>query len=210
MSMTNLRAADVLAQRLYQAGCRYAFGMPGGEVLTLVDALEKAGIRFVLSKHENSAGFMAEGVYHRTGAPGILVATVGPGAMNAVNVIANAEQDRVPLIMLTGRVDEDEALTYTHQVLDHRAVFAPITKATFELTARGAGHVADKAVAIATEARPGPVLIDVPISVADAVVDTPAVQKTRPEVSPVAPAGADLDRTRYAARSAAPRDHCRS
>ena len=67
----NLRAADLLARRFYQAGCRYAFGMPGGEVLTVVDALEKAGVQFILCKHENSAGFMAEGAHHMTGAPGI-------------------------------------------------------------------------------------------------------------------------------------------
>ena len=161
-------AYNLVAQRLYQAGCRYAFGMPGGEVLTIVDALEKAGIKFILCKHENSAGFMAEGAHHLTGAPGILVATVGPGAVNGVNVVANANQDRVPLIVLTGCVDATEALTYTHQVMDHQAVFAPITKATFCLTADGADIIADKAVSIATDGRSGPVHIDVPISVADA------------------------------------------
>ncbi|MEM7642406.1 MAG: thiamine pyrophosphate-binding protein [Pseudomonadota bacterium] len=165
------RAADLLARRLYRAGCRRAFGMPGGEVLTLVDALQAAGIEFVLCHHENAAGFMAEGAHHADGAPAILVATVGPGAMNGVNVVANADQDRVPLIVLTGCVDADEAETYTHQVLDHRAVFAPITKATFTLTPGAAAVQADKAVRIATGAaggRAGPVLIDVPISVADA------------------------------------------
>jgi len=74
--------------------------MPGGEVLTIIDALEQAGIEFILCKHENAAGFMAEGVHHVNGAPGILVATVGPGAMNGVNVVANAHQDRVPMIVL--------------------------------------------------------------------------------------------------------------
>ncbi|MCV6598620.1 MAG: thiamine pyrophosphate-binding protein, partial [Mangrovicoccus sp.] len=162
------RCADVLARRLYEAGCRYAFGMPGGEVLTLVDALEKAGIRFVLVKHENAGGFMAEGTWHRTGAPGILLATVGPGAMNGVNSVANADQDRVPLIVLTGCIDADAAETYTHQVLDHRAVFAPMTRAQFTLSPGAAHVIADKAVRIATEARPGPVHIDVPITVADA------------------------------------------
>lgn len=165
-----MRAADVLAARLYQAGCRHAFGVPGGEILTVVDALARAGIRFVLARHENAAGFMAEGMHHVDGAPGILVATLGPGAMNGVNVVANAHQDRVPLIVITGCVDEDEALRYTHQVLDHRAVFAPITKASLRLTAAGADIVADKALAIATEGRSGPVHIDVPISVADQVV----------------------------------------
>ena len=131
-----LRAADLLARRLHEAGCRHAFGMPGGEVLTLVDALERAGIRFVLCHHETAAGFMAEGVWHRTGAPGILVATLGPGALNGVNVVGNAAQDRVPLLLLTGCVDADEALTYTHQVLDHQAVFRPLVKAGFRLTGK--------------------------------------------------------------------------
>jgi acetolactate synthase-1/2/3 large subunit len=180
MTDTPLRAADCVAQRLYAAGCRHAFGMPGGEVLTLVNALEAAGITFHLAKHENAAGFMAEGVHHVDGAPAILVATVGPGAMNGMNVVANAEQDRVPLIVLTGCVDAHDALTYTHQVLDHRAVFAPITKATFTLTAAEAWTVADKAVAIATEGRPGPVLIDVPISVADAPASGPDASAPQP------------------------------
>ncbi|WP_428513604.1 thiamine pyrophosphate-binding protein [Roseovarius sp.] len=202
--MTNsaLRAADVLAQRLYQAGCRHAFGMPGGEVLTLVDALEKAGIRFTLVKHENAGGFIAEAVHHRDGAPAILVATVGPGAMNGVNVVANAEQDRVPMIVISGCVDADEALTYTHQILDHRAVFRPITKATFELTAAGAGVIADKAVALATEPRCGPVHIDVPISVADTQVPADAPRPMRVPASPTAPSGADAARAREALATA--------
>lgn len=161
------RAATHLANRLHEAGCRYAFGMPGGEVLTIVDALEQAGIQFILCKHENNAGFMAEGVHHRDGAPAILVATVGPGVVNGVNVVANALQDRVPLIVLSGCVDADEALTYTHQVFDHQQVLRSITKASFKLTADGSDIVADKAVSIATEGRAGPVHIDVPISVAD-------------------------------------------
>lgn len=184
------RAADLVAERLYEAGCRHAFGMPGGEVLTLVDALEKAGIEFVLCKHENAAGFMAEGAHHVNGAPAVLVATVGPGAMNGVNVVANAHQDRVPMIVLTGCVDPDEALTYTHQVLDHRRVFDEITKATFTLTADGADIIADKAVGIATEGRCGPVHIDVPISVADASA-IPKLRRRAP-AGLAAPAGADL------------------
>ena len=186
-----IRAADLLARRLHEAGCRHAFGMPGGEVLTVVDALERAGIRFHLPKHENAAGFMGEGVHHRDGAPAILVATVGPGVLNAVNVTENARQDRVPLIVISGCVDDDEALTYTHQVLDQGAVFRPVTKASFKLTARGAGIIADKAVAIATEGRAGPVHVDVPISVAAAEVSG-APEPHRAPASPLVPAGEDL------------------
>ncbi|MEL6267702.1 MAG: thiamine pyrophosphate-binding protein, partial [Pseudomonadota bacterium] len=71
--------ADVVARRLHAAGVRHAFGIPGGEVLALVEALERAGIAFHLARHENAAGFMAEGAWHATGAPAVLVATVGPG-----------------------------------------------------------------------------------------------------------------------------------
>ncbi len=192
---STIRAADALARRLYAEGCRYAFGMPGGEVLTLVDALEDAGIEFILAKHENAAAFMAEGTYHRTGAPGILVATVGPGALNGVNAVANAHQDRVPLIVLAGAVDADEAQTYTHQVLDQQAVFRPITKASFSLVPGAAHVIADKAVGIATEGRPGPVHIDVPITVADAPVPA-AAPPHRAKPAPTAPSGPDLDTAR--------------
>ncbi|PJI84257.1 acetolactate synthase-1/2/3 large subunit [Yoonia maricola] len=191
-----MRAADVVAKRLYEAGCRWAFGMPGGEVLTLMDALEKAGITFVLCKHENAAGFMAEGTYHRTGAPGIMVATVGPGALNGINVIENAHQDRVPMIVLTGCVDAEQAAVYTHQVLDQPRVFRPITKETFTLNAGSAHVIIDKALAIATEGRPGPVHIDVPISVADAPAQGTGI--LRAPASAVAPVGPDLDRARAA------------
>lgn len=186
-----IRAADALARRLYAAGCRTAFGMPGGEVLTVIDALEAAGIRFILAKHENAAGFIAEGVHHRDHAPAILVGTIGPGTLNGVNTVANALQDQVPLIVISGCMDADEAARYTHQVIDQQAVFRPITKASFALTAGAAHTIADKAVAIAIEGRPGPVHIDVPISVADAQI-TATTPATRAPASPAVPSGIDL------------------
>ena len=196
-----IRAADALARRLHAAGCRWAFGMPGGEVLTLIDALERAGIRFVLARHENAAGFMAEGVHHRDHAPAILVGTIGPGTLNAVNVVANALQDQVPMIVLSGCMDADAAQTYTHQVVDQRAVFAPITKAGFTLVAGAAHVIADKAVGIALEGRPGPVHIDVPISVADAPVPA-APPALRPHASARVPAEPDLETARGWLRAA--------
>lgn len=184
------RAADIVAERLFEAGCRFAFGIPGGEVLTVVDALEKAGIRVILTKHENCAGFMGEGVMAVTGAPAVLVATIGPGVLNCMNVVANAHQDRVPMIVLTGCVDATEALTYTHQILDHQAVFRPITKQTYRLTADGADIIADRAVTLATEPRAGPVHIDIPIGVADQN-SKPARVRRRPSSAPVAPSDSD-------------------
>ena len=63
-----IRVADIIANKLYEAGSRHAFGIPGGEVLTMIDALECAGLKFQLVKHENNGGFMAEGTYHASGA----------------------------------------------------------------------------------------------------------------------------------------------
>ena len=195
-----MRAADVVAKRLYLEGCRWAFGMPGGEVLTLLDALQAVGIEFVLCRHENAGGFMAEGSFHRTGAPGILLATVGPGALNGINVVENAREDRVPMIVLTGCVDPAMAVSYTHQVLDQRRVFEPVTKASFTLEAGAAHQIIDKALAIATEGRPGPVHIDVPISVADAPATGTGI--LRPSTAAMIPAPAALAEARARLASA--------
>ncbi len=195
-------SADIIARRLHAEGVRFAFGIPGGEVLALIDALERAGIRFVLSRHENAAGFMAEGAYHATGAPGVLVATVGPGVANAVNVVANASQDHVPLIVLTGRVAEAETLTYTHQIFDHQAVLGPLCKASFEARIGACDVLADKAVRLALDPRPGPVHIDLPIPIASAE-HPEAAPPRRPRLSPAAPApGPDLDAAREMFRRA--------
>lgn len=194
--VSSRRVADIVAERLYEAGCRYAFGIPGGEVLTLVDALERAGIRVILVKHENGGGFMAEGVYHMTGAPAILLATIGPGAANAVNFIANALQDRVPVIFLTGCVDMDDAYCYPHQVFDHQALLRPITKESFRLTAERADLITDKALAIAVDDRPGPVHIDVPIGTAAKMPESNVRQRRSPIVPAVPAAGPGLDKGR--------------
>jgi acetolactate synthase-1/2/3 large subunit len=195
-------AAQLVAQRLYEAGCRHAFGIPGGEVLTVMEALKAAGLEFVLVKHENSGGFMAEGTFHVTGAPGVLLATVGPGVANAVNVIVNAEQDRVPLIFLTGCVDPAEAQTYNHQVFDHAALIGSVGKASFTLVDGAVDTIIDKAVSIAMDGRPGPVHID--ISTAIAGREQPAEALTRRVMpAPVAPAsGPDLDFARKLLRNA--------
>ena len=162
------RNADIIAQRLALAGCRFAFGIPGGEVLTLCDAFDAAGLRVILVKHENAGGFMAEGTHHVTGVPGVLFATIGPGVANAVNVVANAWQDRVPMIFLTGCVDVEDSLSYTHQVFDHGAVLGPITKASVTANPGTVAEAIDRAIMIATSDRPGPVHVDVPINVARA------------------------------------------
>ena len=186
-------ASEVIAERLFQEGCRHAFGIPGGEVLALMDALDRAGLNIALVKHENSGGFMAEGTWHTDGAPGVLFATIGPGIANAANAIANAWQDRVPMIVLTGCVPAVEAHTYTHQVFDHVKFLEPVTKAAFRVEAGTAGVIIDKAINIATSGRPGPVLLDVPIDVQQEMSE--AWMKPRfKEQSAMVPSGQDLSK----------------
>ena len=192
-----ITAAQIIGHRLYQAGCRFAFGMPGGEILWLMQGLEQAGIRFILVKHENNGGFMAEGAYHVTGAPGILLTTLGPGVANAVNVIANAYLDRIPLLILSGRIDVSQTAFYTHQVFDHQKVLEPITKGSF-LARDPIEPIIDQALDLMLEERKGPVHIDISPEVAGlsyADYRAPAVQKraaTGPVSSPELLAARDL------------------
>ncbi len=166
MSAAPRSAAQAIARGLAEAGCRHAFGMPGGEVLVLLDALEEAGIGFTLCKHENAAGFMAEGSWQATGAPGVLLTTIGPGLANAVNAIANAFQEQVPLIVLSGCISDSAAEQFTHQVIDQGALLAPITKARFRIAPGTAPLVIAKALSIARSDPPGPVHIDLPDALA--------------------------------------------
>ncbi|MEM8750851.1 MAG: thiamine pyrophosphate-binding protein [Pseudomonadota bacterium] len=173
MEQQSHTGAAIIGAKLKQAGCKHAFGIPGGEVLAILEGLDQAGIKFHLTKHENAAGFMAEGAWHAepagSRAPAILVATIGPGVANAVNVIANAMQDRVPMIFLTGCVETSEGETYTHQVFDHQAMLRPIVKASFRASEGTVGVMMEKALAIAFDGQPGPVHVDVPIGVAENV-----------------------------------------
>lgn len=157
---TMTRVADIAAQTLHAHGVRHAFGMPGGEVVTLIDALQTAGIRFVLARHETAASFMAAAEGTNRGAPGLLVTTVGPGLANAVNGIADAAQEHAPLIVMSGVVDHDIRHRYTHQVLDQAALLRPLVKGSFEVEAKGAGATVARAIRLAMTPPMGPVHID--------------------------------------------------
>lgn len=158
---------DSIGRALKDAGATHAFGIPGGEVLALIQGLNAADIHFILVKHENSGGFFAEGHWHMTGALPVLVATLGPGVANAVNVVVNAMQDRVPLVFLTGCVGGSLIGSFTHQVIDHQAMLRPVVKGTFKLERGKIGEVMREAIALAQAGQPGPVHIDVPVDVAE-------------------------------------------
>ncbi len=153
--------AETLAQTLYDAGVRFAFGMPGGETVEILDAMRRRDIRFELVHHETSAVFMADAVARVSGTPAVALTTLGPGAMNAVPGIAHAHLDRSPVVLITAQKPDALLPDYTHQVLDLHAIFAPITKQTVKITAANVNHAVAAAIALAQEDRPGPVHLQI-------------------------------------------------
>src|SRR5919204_3649542 len=97
-AMTN---ADLIVQTLRAAGITHGFGIPSGNVLPLLDAMRAGGLPFVLTAHEGSAGFAADVMGRLTGAPGLAIATLGPGATNLTTGVGDAFHDRSPLVAIT-------------------------------------------------------------------------------------------------------------
>jgi acetolactate synthase I/II/III large subunit len=162
------RVADIVAKTLHAHNVRHAFGVPGGEVVTLIDALQTAGITFHLARHETSAAIMAAGASAMTAHPELLVTTVGPGLANAVNGIADAVQERVPLVVISGVVDRATRARYTHQVIDHAQLLRPLVKASFEIEPESAASTVARALAIAMTDPMGPVHLDLSPAIAAA------------------------------------------
>src|SRR4051794_17098173 len=123
-----MNTTEIIARTLHDYGVRHAFGIPGNDVLETIRACEEAGIAFVLAKSEPAAAFMADAVYQLTGAPAVLIPALGPGLANAISGIAGAQQERSAMIVLCGEMATAQHGIYTHQVFDHVATAAPVTK----------------------------------------------------------------------------------
>ena len=173
------KTAEIVAEALSEEGVKFAFGIPGGEVLELLDAFRRTGIRFVLTKQELGAGMMADATYQLTGTPGVLVATLGPGITNTTTAVAQAWLDRSAVAVLTGEIATPIKAVYTHQIIDHESLLRPIVKWTTTVGARGAHEQVRKGLAIAKAAMPGPVHFNLPTDVA------PAEQTTGRRFAPV-------------------------
>ncbi len=172
--------ARAIGERLRAAGVRHVFGHPGGEVVDLLEGFRQAGLEFVLARHETGAAFMAEAMASSTGRPAACVATLGPGATNLVTGVAHAYLDRAPLIALTGQLPVERYEATTHQKLDLRALFAPITKWQARVDAGNAVAAIDQALRIAQLPRQGPVFLEVPSDVPLQETDGAAAELSGP------------------------------
>jgi acetolactate synthase I/II/III large subunit len=187
--------ADLIVATLKAAGIDRGFGIPSGNVLPLMEAMRNGGVEFVLTAHEGSAGFAADVTGRMTGAPGLAIATLGPGATNLATGVGCAWLDRSPMIALTCNLNTDQLGRRIQMWIDHHALFAPITKATLRLES---GHIAEtvnKAIRLALAEPRGPVHLNLPEDVALAPVREAATSALplAPETRP-APAAADLAR----------------
>src|SRR3954452_20100974 len=171
-----MRGADALVRALARAGVDTVFGIPGGACLPVYDALYDSSIRHVLMRHEAAAGHAAEGYARAGGKVGVAIATSGPGATNLVTAIADAQMDSSPTLFITGQVKTALRGTNAFQEADVIGITQPLVKHSIaiERTDDIAQAVVD-ALRIASTARPGPVLIDLPSDIASA----PARDATR-------------------------------
>jgi acetolactate synthase-1/2/3 large subunit len=155
------KVADALARTLKKYGARFAFGIPGNDVLETLRACEDQGIEFVLGKSEPSCAFMADAVYQLTGAPALLVPALGPGISNAMSGIAGAMLERSAMLVLCGEMGSANMGIYNHQVFDHVALARPVTKYAEQLNPKRAAQQVAKALDIALAYPAGPVLLNV-------------------------------------------------
>jgi acetolactate synthase I/II/III large subunit len=159
----HMTGAELLIRLLEHQGVRIVAGIPGGALLPLYDALGRSRIRHILARHEQGAGFIAQGIARRTGKAAVCFATSGPGVTNLVTAIADAKLDSVPLVCIAGQVPTALIGTDAFQEVATLDIVRSITKkAYFIRSAADLAQVIPEAVRIAEEGRPGPVLIDVP------------------------------------------------
>ncbi|MGE4560405.1 MAG: acetolactate synthase large subunit [Desulfobulbus sp.] len=171
--MPRLNGAQIIIRYLERRGIRTVSGIPGGANLPIYDALAtSSNIRHVLARHEQGAGFIAQGMARSTGGIGVCFATSGPGATNVLTALADAYLDSVPLVCITGQVPSVLLGTDAFQEVDTYGLSMPITKHNYLV--RSAGEllaILPRAFDLAGSGRPGPVLIDVPKDVQTEVID---------------------------------------
>ncbi len=153
--------AALLAGYVFAVGVRHIFGYPGESVIDFMEASRQRGIEMVAAVREGTSAFMAEAAAMATGLPGVCLSTLGPGSTAVLNGVASATLDRVPMLAVSGQIESSREQFFTHQVVDHDRMFAPVTKLALRLEAASADTVIRKALRTAAAERPGAVHLTV-------------------------------------------------
>ncbi|ELY47377.1 biosynthetic-type acetolactate synthase large subunit [Natronorubrum sulfidifaciens] len=174
--------AQSVVRALENAGVEYAFGVQGGAIMPVYDALYDSEIYHVTMAHEQAAAHAADAYGIVSGEPGICLATSGPGATNLVTGIADADMDSDPLVALTGQVPTEFVGNDAFQETDTTGVTKPVTKDnTFASDSDRVGTDVSEAFALAREGRPGPTLVDLPKDVTNGETETEPDEPKTPD-----------------------------
>ena len=166
-----LTGAQALMRSLEMSGVEVMFGLPGGAILPVYDPVLDSPIRHVLVRHEQGAGHMAQGYAHVTGKPGVAMVTSGPAATNIVTPLCDAFMDSIPLVVVTGQVAMSAIGSDAFQECDTTGITMAVTKHNYLVTdPADIPRIVAEAFHIATTGRPGPVLIDLPKDVSNAMM----------------------------------------
>ena len=147
MSTTAAATAKLLAD----AGIERVFGLPGGEVLVLMDELRRAGVDFVLMRHEANAGIAAAVYGKLRGQPGVVLTTLGPGAANLMLPLSSSYLDQEPLLAISAQIPDDFPASHTHQLLPLHDMYRPVTKYVAKITGQNVSEVVPRALAACME-----------------------------------------------------------
>src|SRR5258706_16016860 len=139
--------AAAVAKLIADAGIERVFGLPGGEVLVLIDELRRAGVDFVLMRHEANAGIAAAVYGKLRGQPGVVLTTLGPGAANLMLPISSAYLDQEPLLAISAQLPDDFPASHTHQLLPLHETYRPLCKSVEKITGQNVGDVVPRALA---------------------------------------------------------------
>jgi acetolactate synthase I/II/III large subunit len=153
----DVTVAQVTVDALRAAGVETVYAYPGDPIIEFMEAAHQSGIDIVLARREGTAGFMAEGHAMTSGNVGCCLSTLGPGSTALVNPVAAANLDRVPMIAISGQIETARQATFTHQVVAHEQLYAPITKWAGRVEANAAAITMRKALRLAVAERPGAV-----------------------------------------------------
>jgi acetolactate synthase-1/2/3 large subunit len=188
-----LTGAELIIRFLERQGVETLAGIPGGTVLPLYRALADSSLNHILARHEQGAGFIAQGLARISGRAGVCLATSGPGLTNLVTAIADAKADSVPLVCLAGQVPRALIGTDAFQEVRSTRIVDAISKACFEV--RSAADLAEllpEAFRIAESGRPGPVLLDIPKDVQTETLSLARLPEPARREPPPAPPAAQI------------------
>lgn len=149
--VTTTTVAAAAAKAVVDAGIKRVFGLPGGEIVVLMEELRRVGVDFVLMRHEANAGIAAAVYGKLQRQPGVVLATLGPGAANLMLALCSSHLDQEPLLAMSAQIPDDFPSDYTHQLLPLHEVYGPVTKYHAKVTRENVGDVLPRALAACME-----------------------------------------------------------